>query len=166
VDKETKEISNVKRSDLRSFSHVAAAVIFDRNGRVWMEKRPSTGLLANMWDFPTVSVDEFPKQALKRSATSMLQKSLRVNGFSLKRGLMYAGSIVHVFSHIKMQVEVFVGITDTPKTESEAEKVYGKEWIPQKSISNIGISSLARKIYDASLKSKSFCGFTQSQKDH
>ena len=164
VDKNTKVISDVKRSDMRRSAHVASAVVFDASGKVWMNKRPMDGLLAGLWDFPTISFDKPPGKTFKKSATKNLEGLLRSQSIPIKRGLLYAGSIVHIFSHIRMQVEVFVAELkgDHMKSEEEDTKKWQEQrWMCPKEIPTIGISSLAIKILHASKKSQKFCSFVR-----
>ncbi|KNH05901.1 A/G-specific adenine DNA glycosylase-like protein [Perkinsela sp. CCAP 1560/4] len=172
MDKETKKISSVKRSDLRKSSHVASAVIFDSQGNVWMKKRPPNGLLANTWDFPTISVDDLQKKTLKQSSAKKLQTMLNLSKIPVAKRLFYAGSIMHIFTHIRMQVEVFVGEGTDVQIKSEIKDnidddkgriLCSEGWVNRDSFSSIGVSSLARKILESSLQSKSFAGFIKAE---
>ena len=160
LDKKTKEISDLKRSDMRRFAHVASAVVFDANSKAWMNIRPKDGLLANLWDFPTITFDKPPGKSFKQNTAKKLELVLKSQNIAIKRGLLYAGSVVHIFSHIRMQVEVFVA-NNNSQVKEEADDETGKRWICPSELSSIGISSLAKKILDASRKSQAFCGFTK-----
>ncbi len=53
----------------RYYKKIAAVIgIIERDGKYFIQKRPSTGLLADLWEFPGGKIQngETPKQALKR----------------------------------------------------------------------------------------------------
>lgn len=76
-----------------------------------IEKRPNDGLLANMWQFPMVPVDEIGKDHAE-------------NWFQLEYGidvelLSKQGNLKHVFSHIIWQLEIVRARTKSDQTADE-----------------------------------------------
>ena len=83
---------------------LAAAILKNEDGRYLIRKRPETGLLANLWEFPNVEVhtnlvakrrffeEEFEQLA---GVKPVLQKQIK--------------TIQHVFSHLVWEVEAYAG---------------------------------------------------------
>ncbi|WP_461202081.1 A/G-specific adenine glycosylase [Anoxybacillus sp. TBDG-1] len=82
--------------------HVAfrAIVLVNEEGRILIEKRPSSGLLANLWQFPndehapTLNEQEFIKEISERYHV-------------LIRSMERIGTFEHVFSHIVWHIEAY-----------------------------------------------------------
>nr|WP_235858328.1 A/G-specific adenine glycosylase [Sutcliffiella cohnii] len=84
--------------------NLVAGVFFDEKGNVLVQQRPENGLLAKLWEFPTVErvVElETPKQQLQRF---MLEE----NGINVEVE-DYICDIQHVFSHLVWNINVYVG---------------------------------------------------------
>ncbi|QPS71357.1 A/G-specific adenine glycosylase [Lactococcus garvieae] len=78
--------------------YYTAYALKNSRGEYYLERRPSTGLLANMWTFPMqeMSKEEFESEVLP--APSNLPDSIS--------RLRKIGEITHVFSHLKWFVQV------------------------------------------------------------
>jgi A/G-specific adenine glycosylase len=106
--------------------NMAAAVIFTEDDRIVIHKRPGTGLLANLWEFPNFEV------STSRSGRKQLEERLEADykvDASLKAGV--TTKIQHVFSHIIWDIEVYAGSVESSAlngteliavTEQELEK--------------------------------------------
>lgn len=109
-----------------------AFIIQNKEGQYLLEKRPSSGLLADFWTFPLVKQDQFlPKEAqsiaspdasqpmLSRQDHDLLQEHLSED-YSLRGQLSHQaiGRVDHFFSHRQWTVYAFVG-----EGEGRAEKV-------------------------------------------
>ncbi|MTH55473.1 A/G-specific adenine glycosylase [Bacillus mangrovi] len=86
---------------------LAAAVLTDSSGSYWIHKRPSSGLLANLWEFPnceTVS-DILPqKEELQLFLHEEYRAAVELQALE--------GTIQHVFSHLIWNLVLFKGVTD------------------------------------------------------
>ncbi len=93
----------------KSMKQVAlvAGIFKDKDGRILIHKRPSEGLLANLWEFPNfVKVDELG------TAKQQLQQLMKTEyGLTVRPG-EYVCDIKHVFSHLVWDVNVYVGSWD------------------------------------------------------
>ncbi len=92
---------------------LAAGIFKDSQGKILIRKRPETGLLANLWEFPTVELNlEFQRQReqLGEHFEELYGSFPKIND-SL-------GEIEHVFSHLKWNIHVFSGSfqDDIPQT--------------------------------------------------
>ncbi|MFD1360716.1 A/G-specific adenine glycosylase [Lentibacillus salinarum] len=91
--------------------HYTVLLICNDNDEYLIEKRPDDGLLANMWQFPMVPVDEIGKDHMD-------------NWFQLEYGIDITlsakqGDLKHVFSHIIWQLEI---VTATTSRDQAADK--------------------------------------------
>jgi A/G-specific adenine glycosylase len=81
---------------------VRYAMVAIQNGdAVLMEKRPATGLLANMWQFPLM---ELPKELLPVEIEEELSESLK----GTIQGVEKITSFKHVFSHLTWNVDGYI----------------------------------------------------------
>jgi A/G-specific adenine glycosylase len=83
---------------------LVAGILTDDTGRILIHKRPESGLLANLWEFPNFEVFS----DLKRGQTdylSQLKESFAIEA-DLHENL---GSIEHVFSHLKWYIQIYSG---------------------------------------------------------
>ena len=81
--------------------HVSAAVIL-RGGRMFIQRRPSHGLLGGMWEFPggKQHEGESPEEALHRECREELDVSLK--------DLSRLATVRHAYSHFRIVMTVFV----------------------------------------------------------
>jgi A/G-specific adenine glycosylase len=83
---------------------LAAAIVKDEHGKILIHKRPETGLLANLWEFPNVELHQ--PFVLERSRISdYFQETFNMN-IKLEKGI---GQIEHIFSHLIWNIRVFTG---------------------------------------------------------
>ncbi|MGD7009748.1 A/G-specific adenine glycosylase [Metabacillus sp. 84] len=101
---------------------MAAAVLRDSSGSYWIRKRPSEGLLANLWEFPnceTVSDTLTQKEELETYLIRELEAIPELNPVE--------GVIQHVFSHLIWNIALFAGIVENVKEGSGLVKVTEEE---------------------------------------
>ncbi len=101
----------VRRSKRTSPHHHMALAVISRNGRYLVQKRPDKGLLAGLWEFPSVHIDK-PEDAM--AAVKELASSLGFN-VHIERQL---SAIRHAFTHFCVTVYGFICTTTdkTPRT--------------------------------------------------
>nr|WP_046174810.1 A/G-specific adenine glycosylase [Domibacillus indicus] len=108
-----------KKSDKKV--RMGAVVLEAADGTVLIEKRPASGLLASLWQFPNM---ELPAGVNPRAALESYIKErygLTARVYSEK-----VTEITHVFSHLTWEIDVFVGTIDL-KTEKEPAKLILKQ---------------------------------------
>lgn len=102
-----------------------AAAVMEQNGQYLLRKRPSRGILANMWEFPALEVVD--SQGEPQQLTEFLQQ-LGQTGLVDKEPVI---RLLHTFSHRKWQVTFYrvtaVAISSPPK-ESRAAWIASSEW--------------------------------------
>lgn len=97
---------------------LASALLIDPNGKIVIHKRSNKGLLANLWEFPTVEIS-LPNQNEKQQMIGYFQDS---HGFTIEPGKLI-GKIEHVFSHLIWYMNVYVGKLTEALPEREEWKV-------------------------------------------
>ncbi len=103
---------------------LAAGIFSDGQGRILIRKRPKTGLLANLWEFPTVELS----LGFQRQREQLAGHFEEIYGFSPKISESL-GEIGHVFSHLIWNIHVFSGSFDGDITESHQLKLVTEEEI-------------------------------------
>lgn len=88
---------------------MAAAVIFHADGSVLIRRRPETGLLAKLWEFPNVETKSKKGQVadLVQYIEDKYALSIEVQG--------KVQTVEHTFSHLIWHINVFACYTDEPK---------------------------------------------------
>lgn len=83
---------------------IVAAVLANDEGKILIHKRPSNGLLANLWEFPNTEV-HLPhineKEQLKEAVQNLFDAKIEVNEM--------IGQIEHVFSHLTWNINAYKG---------------------------------------------------------
>lgn len=91
---------------------MAAVVLYDNEGNLYIHKRPSTGLLANLWEHPNVEVTQSKSKTYRDQLTEYLESEYeaKVNLSEL------IGTVEHVFSHLIWNISVYSGeVKNKPK---------------------------------------------------
>jgi A/G-specific adenine glycosylase len=83
---------------------MAAGILVGKDGRLLIHKRPSEGLLANMWEFPNTEYVGENKNAETEALNGYLDEIAVQAVFEDK-----AGYIEHVFSHLKWEINIWQG---------------------------------------------------------
>lgn len=83
---------------------LAAFILRDDEGKTLIRKRPDDGLLAKLWEFPTIE-PAFPILYEKAEFVRILRKKMGIEAEVERK----VGSIVHVFSHLIWEIDVFEG---------------------------------------------------------
>ncbi|KAE8708093.1 A/G-specific adenine DNA glycosylase [Hibiscus syriacus] len=162
----------VKAKQRNDFSTVCVVEISDAsqnrsqqtksNSRFLLVKRPDEGLLAGLWEFPCVTLDEEADLSMRRKLIDqLLKKSFKLdppkNCSIISRELV--GEFVHVFTHIrrKIYVEFLVlrlkgGMHDLFK--EDGIKTMDWKLLDRESVSSMGLTSAVRKVHSMVQKFK------------
>ena len=102
-------------------------------------QRPDTGLLASLWDFPNIALDD--PEIDEQSGKDILLGYLASLGFENLGKLSKKGSSLHIFTHIRRTSLVYtVHIENTDTSHSEGR------WVTEHEITDMGVSELGRKV--------------------
>uniref|UniRef100_A0A7N0UBM7 Adenine DNA glycosylase n=1 Tax=Kalanchoe fedtschenkoi TaxID=63787 RepID=A0A7N0UBM7_KALFE len=127
----------------------------DAEGGFILIRRPDEGLLAGLWEFPSIPVDENASLAAKRKAVDhFLKKSFNlVIGKTCVEVLREdVGEYIHIFSHIRLKlfVELLVlHLKDGMNVLSANQDQDAMTWkcVDGKALSSMGLTSSVRKVY-------------------
>ncbi|XP_071692054.1 adenine DNA glycosylase-like [Rutidosis leptorrhynchoides] len=121
------------------------------NNKFLLVKRPEGGLLASLWEFPSVCLDGEADLVTRRSAVDDLLKNsfgLKLNKKSNIVTREEIGEYVHIFTHIrlKMYIELLVlRSQDLNKMKDKGMMSY--KYVHTKTIATLGLSTGIRKVY-------------------
>ncbi len=93
---------------------LAAVVLTDQSGKLVIHKRPNKGLLANLWEFPTVEIN-LVDQNEKKQLPGLFFDSYHI---MMEPGKLL-GKIDHVFSHLIWNIRVYTGQLNGELLEKE-----------------------------------------------
>ncbi|MDG5786241.1 A/G-specific adenine glycosylase [Evansella sp. AB-P1] len=79
-----------------------AVVLFDNQGKVLIEQRPSSGLLAKLWQFPNVEV-------ISEGYEDIEKYLLNNGGLKVTVHPKQLFQVKHIFSHLVWDIEIFTG---------------------------------------------------------
>ncbi|XP_008697517.1 adenine DNA glycosylase isoform X5 [Ursus maritimus] len=109
--------------------------------RILLVQRPNSGLLAGLWEFPSVTTE--PSGQRQRQA--LLQELQRWAGPLPATRLRHLGQVVHTFSHIKLTYEVY-GLAlegETPVTTTPP----GARWLTREEFHTAAVSTAMKKVF-------------------
>ena len=131
----TQELRPVKKAKPAVPSHVHAAAVIVKRGRVLLARRPSRGLLGGMWEFPNARILGDPAGALANALKTEYHLGLR-----RKRGTDPLGVFHHAYSHFKVTVHVFeCELTSQPETGN-------LKWVSLQSLDEYPMGRVDRQI--------------------
>lgn len=115
----------------------AAAAVLHKNGRYLLVRRPESGLLAGLWAWPAWEVcdGQSPSAALRKHLHDTLGLRVRVG--------RPVATVEHVFSHRRLQLEVFVGAVQAGRLKPRAGK-----WISRAQLIRYPLATVDRKVLD------------------
>jgi A/G-specific adenine glycosylase len=115
-----------------------ACVAIDLGSRVWMGRRPYTGLLGGLWELPSISLEgDEAEQALP----TWLSQSLGLEVESL----YLLGQLRHVFTHRDLRLEVYSAkASGRPKGGGYSEF----DAVDSRDLERLALSTLAKKSLD------------------
>ncbi len=80
-------------------TRIQIALLLERDGRLLVRRRPYSGMLGGLWEFPAAEV---PEGKEPRLAAEQLLGDLRLQG-----QLCPAGQVAHAYSHFKLDLHLF-----------------------------------------------------------
>ncbi|TFB13883.1 A/G-specific adenine glycosylase [Filobacillus milosensis] len=104
-------------------------VLRNKNHEYLIQKRPSDGLLANMWEFPLIQRDQLKDEEL----ISFFETEYGINIKLEEKG----ESVRHVFSHVIWEVDVIFATITKGNTQHIDGQFLNKEQIEQYPLPNV-----------------------------
>ncbi|HLS90138.1 MAG TPA: A/G-specific adenine glycosylase [Limnochordia bacterium] len=118
-----------------------AVGILERDGKILLLKRPSEGLLAGMWEFLNLEVD--PGEAEE----TLLAKAQELSGTNeLTR--VYAGRVVHRFSHIEWEIDAYYLSALSGGVEESAPEQPAWEWVSREELAERPLPRVMQKVWE------------------
>ncbi|XP_053360916.1 adenine DNA glycosylase isoform X2 [Clarias gariepinus] len=123
-----------------------------------LTQRPSKGLLAGMWELPSMLLEQGVSEKKHRDLLSA--EVLRIVG-SAPESFQYVGEVVHIFSHIHQTYVVYSGsVCECLETQSE-QKIC---WLDQSALQEAAVSTGVKKIMKLYYESTRSLKDTQNKK--
>ena len=104
---------------------LVAAVLINKKGEFLIHKRPSEGLLANLWEFPNFEIHTgllAKRDFFNQELNELLGVTAELNELLVK--------IEHVFSHLVWNVDTFSGVIPTEIDQNIMDKHQFK-WVSE-----------------------------------
>jgi A/G-specific adenine glycosylase len=103
-----------------------------------LRQRPIDGFLGGLWEFPTADCPE--NLAAEDVASSLL------HDLQLKAKLTGLVDVSHVYSHFKLELEVFMARADlTPVVAEQTQR----QWVPEGDVASFALHGAHKKILPA-----------------
>jgi len=107
----TQDIRPVKKLKKAAPHYVHAAAVIVKRGKALLAQRPSTGLLASMWEFPNGRAERDPARELVKVIKTEYSLTVR------KKEAMIV--VQHAYTHFKVEVHAFrCDLTSIPKAKN------------------------------------------------
>jgi A/G-specific adenine glycosylase len=116
----------------------AVAAVIERNGRIFLQQRGPTGLLAGLWEFPggKIEAGETPARALKRE----LQEELSVSAKDVRPFL----TVRHAYTRFRVRLHVYrCALASLPKADKT------RRWVPRRRLKDYPVPSATARIIEA-----------------
>jgi len=112
----------------------AVALLLERQGRFLARRRPVSGFLGGLWEFPALGLGE------GESAEDKLP--LLLGEFSVNGDIVALGRIAHAYSHFHLELQAFqLSITDMPRV---AEGESG--WFSSRQLAELALHGAHKKV--------------------
>ena len=137
-----------------------ALILKNAKGEYYMEQRPETGLLANMWTFPLIQVEDIitdgtwkPFKPVILEAIDDDEKSFIVDyvkeqyGLEIQLNDRTSGVVDHVFSHLKWSISIFEGIV----TQEVEERLLdtNRAWMSEDNFEEYVFPTVQKKLWES-----------------
>ncbi len=134
-------IPTPKKREVKDIEAVIA--IIQNNGKYFIQKRPSKGLLADLWEFPggKLEAGESHKEALIREVREELEVEPKL--------VKYLFDVRHFYTQFRVKLSVW---QFEPKTLPQNDKIH--KWISPKDFSKYAMPSGSAKIVDQLIHKK------------
>ena len=124
-------------------SKTTLVCILSHEGQICWLQRPKTGLLAGLYELPSMECTE-EGEALK--AKDVKQKLQLHFGINTIEGLQDHGDVMHQFSHISQKYLIWSGNIKA-KNELQVTKGQKFEWVNDDELESLAISTAMKKVF-------------------
>ncbi|XP_039909047.1 adenine DNA glycosylase [Simochromis diagramma] len=114
----------------------------DGEERFLLIQRPSKGLLAGLWEFPSLLLEV--ENSEKKQKGALCEEISRILGTHLTENLFqYVGEVVHIFSHIHQTYVVYSVCLKERDTHTQTENT---QWLTRSALQGAAVSTGLKKI--------------------
>ncbi|XP_041862356.1 adenine DNA glycosylase isoform X2 [Melanotaenia boesemani] len=107
-----------------------------------LTQRPNKGLLAGLWEFPSVLLQEEKSEVKQKKA--LCEEISRVLGTCFNESLLqYVGEVVHIFSHIHQTYVVYSVCLKESDMKTQTENT---QWLTRSALQEAAVSTGLKKI--------------------
>ncbi|XP_054764333.2 adenine DNA glycosylase-like [Lytechinus pictus] len=145
-----------KRKPLRQQVHAVCIVErqSSQDSEYLMVQRPDTGLLAGMWEFPSIEIAEDTSPKKMRSKMDNYLKGTLNMTLKNVRKRRHICQFVHMFSHIQQTYELETMIVEEEEEDGcekseESEDTPHHQWVSRNAFENQAVSTGMRKAFEA-----------------
>ena len=137
-----------------------ALILKNAKDEYYMEQRPETGLLANMWTFPLIQVEDIitdgtwkPFKPVILEAIDDDEKSFIVDyvkeqyGLEIQLNDQTSGVVDHVFSHLKWSISIFEGIVTQEVEEQLLDTKHA--WMSEDNSEEYVLPTVQKKLWES-----------------
>lgn len=133
-----------------------ALIIKNEKEQILLEKRPDQGLLANMWTFPLIEVNEIEMVSKQSFSDVEVLNDKQINSLSnyiannyyidIEVQSLQKGYVNHIFSHLNWAVNLFEGQAPDNQTDLIPDQC---EWVYEKEFNDYVFPKLQEKMWEA-----------------
>ncbi|XP_039205529.1 adenine DNA glycosylase isoform X2 [Crotalus tigris] len=130
--------------------HTATCVLerrcSDGNPEYFLVRRPTSGLLAGLWEFPSILLEQGQEKQQKVILADHLLASL---GNDLApRQLQYVGEVLHIFSHIRQTYVIyFLNVDKDEENWHRNVELPAFRWVTKTELQLSAISTAMKKVF-------------------
>nr|XP_060629369.1 adenine DNA glycosylase isoform X2 [Anolis sagrei ordinatus] len=111
-------------------------------------QRPSSGLLAGLWEFPSLLLEPGQEKQLKSALAGYLQTW--VGSDVAVRRLQHVGEVLHIFSHIRQTYMIyFLNLNKEEKNWDKEVELPASRWVTKTEFQSSAISTAMKKVLKA-----------------
>ncbi|XP_015928760.1 adenine DNA glycosylase [Parasteatoda tepidariorum] len=116
-------------------------IVIKNKNKYFVVKRPEKGLLAGLWEFPSIVMPEVPSDSID---VNVFMKELGIPNCLLS-SKQHVGEVIHLFSHIHTTYIVDYVVVNEPIKPSTSERE--TKWISEEDIKTEAISTAMKKVF-------------------
>ncbi|KAI7755768.1 hypothetical protein M8C21_012496 [Ambrosia artemisiifolia] len=124
----------------------------DLGSKFLIVKRPEEGLLAGLWEFPSVSLNEKDDLVTRRRAVDGFLKNsfgLNINRSSSIVSRDEIGEYVHIFTHIRLKMYIELLVLRSQDLHRKKNKgLMSFKYVDSETLATMGLSTGVRKAYN------------------
>lgn len=119
-----------------------SAIVKNEKGEILVQKRPDQGLLAGLWEFPSISFEK-----VKNVTKDMYEDTFAViyNGRVQLQKTRFA-EISHVFSHLKWTIDAYEAVIEED-ISAEVMEQHRLRWVTEKEMKQIAFPVPYQKMF-------------------